>query len=363
MQYTFSGTKEKWANAASDKFTTSQQVSSQETFQNGHNGKGATVSRKRRLVNNSRSVRCIFPSEDFQASSKISQIQFSGQSLPISSAKFWPNGSAQNFYEIDVSSSSSLEKTKHTSCSIPRRLANFKSDKENVMARSIYCPPSPFPVRFHNKQTEVKSGSQSESDIYRRPFSVRKRPSFPTPERAQGLRAAALQLLQGQNTAYHYLVLLGKIASCLELIPNARLFMRPIQLHLLQNWSPVRMTMSCRITVTPSLKPHLRWWLQEANILQGRSVQLTQFTETVTTDASQKYGWGGHMNSLTVQGRWSNLQKLQHINCLEMKAVYLTMKYFLQNLSNKNVLVQTDNTTVAQYLNHQGGQSHWNYAI
>ena len=178
LQYTFSGTKEKWANAASDKFTTSQQVSSQETFQNGHKGKGATVSRKRRLVNNSRSVRCIFPSEDFQASSKISQIQFSGQSLPISSAKFWPNGSTQNFYEIDVSSSSSLEKTKHTSCNIPRRLANFKSDKKNVMARSIYCPPSPFPVRFHNKQTEVKSGSQSESDIYRRPFSVRKRPSF-----------------------------------------------------------------------------------------------------------------------------------------------------------------------------------------
>lgn len=112
---------------------------------------------------------------------------------------------------------------------------------------------------------------------------------FPTQERAHGLRTAALNLLQGQNTAYNYLVLLGKIASCIELIPNARLFMRPIQLHLLQNWSPARMTMNCQIPVTPSLKPHLRWWLQEVNILKGRSVQLTQFTVTVTTDASQ-YG-------------------------------------------------------------------------
>ena len=287
LQYTFSGTKEKWANAASDKFTPSQQVSSHETFQNGHNGKGTTVSRKRRLVNNSRSVRRIFPSEDFQASSKISQIQFSGQSLPISSAKFWSNGSAQNLYEIDVSSSSLLEKTKHTSCNIPGRLANFKSDKENVMARSIYCPSSPFRLGFIiNKQKSSLVPSQNLTYIGGH-FLSEKGLVFPTPERAQRLRAAALQLFQGQNTVYHYLVLLGKIASCLELIPNARLFMRPIQLHLLQNWSPVRMTMCCRIPVTPSLKPHLRWWLQEANILQGRSVQLTQFTETVTTQQMQ----------------------------------------------------------------------------
>ena len=178
---------------------------------------------------------------------------------------------------------------------------------------------------------------------------------FPTQERVQGLKVAVLQLLQGQNTAYHYLVLLGKIASCLELIPNARLFMRPIQLHLLQSWSPVRMKMSYQIPVTPSLKPHLRWWLQEAHILKGRSVQPMKFAETLTTDASQKHGWGGHMNSQTVQGRWSCLQKLSHINCLEMEAVYLTMRHFLPNLYNKNVLIKTDNTTVAQYINHQGG--------
>ena len=59
---------------------------------------------------------------------------------------------------------------------------------------------------------------------------------FPTLERVQGLRISVQHLLQGYNTAHDYLVLLGKIASCLEMIPNARLFMRPIQMHLLQNW-------------------------------------------------------------------------------------------------------------------------------
>ena len=58
--------------------------------------------------------------------------------------------------------------------------------------------------------------------------------------------------------------------------------------------SPIRMPMTYQIPVTPSLKPHLRWWLLESNILKGRSVQPTQFTETMITDASQ-HGWGGHV--------------------------------------------------------------------
>ena len=140
----------------------------------------------------------------------------------------------------------------------------------------------------------------------------------------------------------------------MELIPNARLFMRPIQLHLLKNWSPSTMNMKYQIPVIPSLRRHLRWWLLEANILKGLSVQLTKFTETVTTDASQ-YGWCGHMNNQTVQGHWSNLQRMSHINCLEMDAVFLTLKHFLRNLSGKNVLIRSDNQSVIQYLNHQGG--------
>ena len=59
-------------------------------------------------------------------------------------------------------------------------------------------------------------------------------------------------IFKGQRTARLFLVLLGKIASCLHLIPDAGLFMRPIQLHLLEPWSPVRMDMSIKNPLTPS---------------------------------------------------------------------------------------------------------------
>ena len=49
--------------------------------------------------------------------------------------------------------------------------------------------------------------------------------------------------MNGNTTARYYIHVLGTIASCLELIPNARLYMRPLQLHLLQNWSPSQMSL------------------------------------------------------------------------------------------------------------------------
>ena len=44
--------------------------------------------------------------------------------------------------------------------------------------------------------------------------------------------------MESQATVRDFLHLLVIMASCIELIPNARLFMRPIQLHLLFHWKP-----------------------------------------------------------------------------------------------------------------------------
>lgn len=155
-------------------------------------------------------------------------------------------------------------------------------------------------------------------------------------------------------TARHYMEVLGKMASCLELIPNARLFMRPVQLHLLRNWTPSKMSLDFQIQCTPNLKVHLKWWLSLANIMQGRSLKQNQTSVTITTDAS-KSGWGGHMNNLTAQGLWTEEQKLLHINNLELEAVFLTVKKFQKFLKNKLVLIRSDNVTVVQYINKQGG--------
>ena len=176
---------------------------------------------------------------------------------------------------------------------------------------------------------------------------------FPTPERLSKLLSAVNNILTNQVTAQDFLHLLGLMASCLELIPNARLYMRPIQLHLLCFWKPSSMNLTVKIPVTQHLKSHLRWWSDLANILKGRSLQQSQTNITITTDASNS-GYGGHVMNQFVQGTWSAVQKKLHINFLELEAVFLTLKHFLPILQGQNVLIRSDNTTVVQYINKRG---------
>ena len=166
-------------------------------------------------------------------------------------------------------------------------------------------------------------------------FDLNKGLVFPTQERIEKIKMATKVICKGHCTAKQFMVLLGLIASCLELVPNARLYMRPIQLHLLQHWSPARMPMSTIIPVTAKLKSCLLWWLQDQNIAKGRSLQRQSFLVTLTTDASGTWGWGGHLYNLTCQGKWTNLQKMLHINCLEMMAVTQSLRHFLCHLNGK----------------------------
>lgn len=177
---------------------------------------------------------------------------------------------------------------------------------------------------------------------------------LPTPERIVNLQRAVHNIMKGVATAHQYMKLLGMIASCLELIPNARLFMRPIQLHLLSVWNPIKMSLNHPIPCTQTLVPHLKWWLHSANITRGRCLQQVQTTVTITTDASMT-GWGAHVENQVVQGQWTKVEKTQHINNLELEAVFRAVKHFLPILKNKDVLVRSDNTTVVQYINKQGG--------
>ena len=65
-------------------------------------------------------------------------------------------------------------------------------------------------------------------------------------------------------------------------------------------------------------------------------------------------GGGGHSGSRVFHGEWSPEESCLHINMLEMKAVYMTL-ISLNPQEGSCIMVNTDNTTVMAYINHQGG--------
>ena len=106
------------------------------------------------------------------------------------------------------------------------------------------------------------------------------------------------------------------------------------------------------IPLPRSLHPHLRWWLEEDNVLQGQPLHPIKHALQFFTDAS-KEGWGAHLNELTARGYWSVPESKLHINYLELKAVFLALKEFQHHCVGKIVLVATDNTTVVAYINKE----------
>ena len=129
--------------------------------------------------------------------------------------------------------------------------------------------------------------------------------------------------------------------------------MRPIQWHLKNNWR-VPESLEKVISVPKSLHPHLRWWLEESNVLLGQPLHPLKHALQNFTDAS-KEGWGAHLDEHTARGQWSLPESKLNINHLELKAVFLALKEFQTLVFNKTVLVATDNTTVVAYINKEGG--------
>ena len=66
-------------------------------------------------------------------------------------------------------------------------------------------------------------------------------------------------------------------------------------------------------------------------------------------------GWGAHLLDQNVSGMLSDQEKLLHINLLEMKALFLGLQAFQEDVIGHHVTAMCDNSTVVAYVNKQGG--------
>lgn len=81
---------------------------------------------------------------------------------------------------------------------------------------------------------------------------------FPTLERYQALRDLIYLIQTSEKIQVRtFLRLLGIMNSCIDLVPWARLHMRPIQMHLLYYWKVMEKNIYLEIPVTDHVKSHL----------------------------------------------------------------------------------------------------------
>lgn len=98
----------------------------------------------------------------------------------------------------------------------------------------------------------------------------------------------------------------------------------------------------------------LTMWIRPRFLALGPTLWATCHRGLLMTDASLT-GWGATLDGRPAQGEWDGHQLGWHINCLELTAVFLALKYFLPQLRSCHVLVRVDNTATVFYISHQGG--------
>ena len=184
-------------------------------------------------------------------------------------------------------------------------------------------------------------------------FDLKEGKVRPTAERWQTLTDKIRSILSDPVCpVQQFMSLIGLLTATEKQVHLGRLHMRPIQWHLKNNWR-VPESLEKVIPVPNSLHPHLRWWLEESNVLLGQPLHPLKHALQIFTDAS-KEGWGAHLDEHTARGTWSLPESKLHINHLELKAVFLALKEFRTLCCNKTVLIATDNTTVVAYINKEG---------
>ena len=120
-------------------------------------------------------------------------------------------------------------------------------------------------------------------------------------------------------------------------LPHCHLRMRSLQWQLKTHWSP------------ESDPPSLPVALPEGVRFGTPAPDLHLYS-----DASSS-GWGAHLLDQNVSGVWSDQEKLLLINLLEMKALFLGLQAFWEDVIGHHVTALCDNSTVVAYVNKQGG--------
>ncbi|XP_053092882.1 LOW QUALITY PROTEIN: uncharacterized protein LOC113526632 [Pangasianodon hypophthalmus] len=177
-----------------------------------------------------------------------------------------------------------------------------------------------------------------------------------SPARIELIRMAVARVREGRSlTVKQFQKLLGLMAAASIVISFGLLYMRSLQWWLKTRGFSLRGNPLRMIRVTRRCLRALDMWRKPGFLSQGPVLgALVILLVMLATDASLT-GWGAVMSGRSVCGLWSGRRLTWHINCLEMLAVLLALKHFLPDLRGRHVLVRTNNTAVAYYINHQGG--------
>ena len=145
--------------------------------------------------------------------------------------------------------------------------------------------------------------------------------------------------------------LIGQIGFISTYLPLGRLYILPLISWLNAHSSPA--TRDSQLSIDNSFTSFLQIWQDPVYLQRRTPMSIPTPTLQLMTDASLT-GWGGVLLPDSISGVWSKNQQRMSINWLELKAIQLSLIYFLPVIKGRLLLILTDNTTAVSCIRRQG---------
>ena len=176
---------------------------------------------------------------------------------------------------------------------------------------------------------------------------------LPPTKAAHVRRTCQTLLLKTEMTIRETAQVIGFIVSSLPSVQFGELYYRNLEKNKVLALQASKGYYDAPLYLSKDVKADLSWWINNVDTSFKKIVQPTPHM-TLTTDASTK-GWGAVYGEQKTGGPWSLEEQGFHISYLELKAIWLGLKSLCNNLRQKHIRIQSDNTTAVAYINAMGG--------
>lgn len=146
---------------------------------------------------------------------------------------------------------------------------------------------------------------------------------------------------------------LGLTVSSFSAVEYGKLYYREIEKEKISALKDLHGNFESLMKITSEMKEDLKRWVSkvfdEHRVIRDQSPKFT-----IQTYASND-GWGAVVGKKSTGGRWLAEELDNHINTLEMMAVYFAWKAFVSDIRNEDILILSDNTSTVSYISNMDG--------
>ena len=172
-----------------------------------------------------------------------------------------------------------------------------------------------------------------------------------TADKANDLKQACERLLKSSRplTIREVALVIGKIVASFPGVTYGPLYYRDLEKT---KSSALKVANDEKMSLPPLAKKELQWWVNNIETAFKKLVQDVP-SHQITTDASL-LGWGAECSGVSSGGTWTEVEATNHINFLEMLAVFFGLQTFAKDKKNTHIRIRCDNTAAVNIINNMG---------